>query len=192
MDSIRDLVSISNIYIRDNKGRLNSLLLRKIASYITELLHIFGAINGPRGPIGFPVGGSTTDQNDVESIVLPYVQAMAEFRNQVREHGKLLKATDILKLCDELRDDVLPNLGIRLEDKDSGTFAVKLVDRESLLKEREAKKAVEKEKVVEKERKKQDAAAAAAVKDAQRKIDPKIMFLQETEKYSAFDENVNK
>ncbi len=29
--------------------------------YITDLLHIFGAINGPRGGIGFPIGGESSD-----------------------------------------------------------------------------------------------------------------------------------
>lgn len=67
---------------------------------------------------------------------------------------------------------------------------MKLVDRETLLKEREAKKALDAEKSAEKERKRLEAAAAQAAKDAQRKIDPKEMFLNETDKYSAFDENV--
>lgn len=58
LDAVRDLVSHSNVYIRDHKNELNALLLRRIAGYITDLLHIFGAINGPRGGIGFPVGGS--------------------------------------------------------------------------------------------------------------------------------------
>lgn len=171
---------------------MNCLLLRKIAIYITDLLHIFGAINGPRGGIGFPVGAGSGDGNvDLESTVLPYVEAAAVFRNQVREQAKTLKANEILNLCDQLRDDVLPQLGVRLEDKDGGKFAVKLVDRETLLKERESKKAAEAERLAEKERKKQAAAEAAAAKEAQRKINPKEMFLKETDKYSKFDENVS-
>ncbi|XP_065366774.1 cysteine--tRNA ligase, cytoplasmic [Calliphora vicina] len=190
LDCIRDLVSAANIYIRDNRGRLNSLLLRKIAAYITDLLHIFGAIVGPSGGIGFPVGSASGEGNiDLESTVLPYVEAAAVFRNQVRELAKTLKANEILNLCDQLRDDILPQLGVRLEDKEGGNFAVKLVDRETLLKERESKKAAEAERLAEKERKKQAAAEAAAAKDAQRKINPKEMFLQETDKYSQFDEN---
>ncbi|XP_020800990.1 cysteine--tRNA ligase, cytoplasmic [Drosophila serrata] len=192
LDAIRELVSASNVYIRDNKSRLNSLLLRNVATYITDLLHVFGAIAGPRGGIGFPVNsgsGGQTAGADLETTVLPYVQTLAEFRNVVREQAKALKAFDILKLCDDLRDNVLPNLGVRLEDKDGGQFAVKLVDRESLLREREAKLAAEAEKAAEKERKKQAAAEAAAAKEAQRRVNPKEMFLGETEKYSAFDEN---
>lgn len=57
LDAIRDLVSTTNVAIRDQSGNVNALLLRRIAEYVTELLHVFGAINGPRGGIGFPVGG---------------------------------------------------------------------------------------------------------------------------------------
>lgn len=57
LDVVRDLVSASNVYVRDNGGRLNALLLRRVAEYVTDLLHVFGAIGGPRGGIGFPVGG---------------------------------------------------------------------------------------------------------------------------------------
>lgn len=78
---------------------------------------------------------------------------------------------------------------VGLGDKDIGKYAVKLVDRDSLLREREAKLAAEAEKAAEKERKKQAAAEAAAAKEAQRRVNPKEMFLAETEKYSAFDEN---
>jgi hypothetical protein len=60
LDVVRELVSQSNVYIRDRKTKLNSLLLRKIAAYITDLLHTFGAISGPRGGIGFPMGGSSS------------------------------------------------------------------------------------------------------------------------------------
>lgn len=53
----------------------------------------------------------------------------------------MLKASNILQYCDEIRDDVLPNLGVRLEDREGpGQFpAVKLVDRDTLMKERELK-----------------------------------------------------
>lgn len=49
-----------------------------------------------------------------------------------------ITAIEILKLCDKLRDDVLPNLGVRLEDGTSPP-TIKLVDRETLMKEREEK-----------------------------------------------------
>ncbi|EAT44292.1 AAEL004345-PA [Aedes aegypti] len=187
LDAVRDLVSHSNVYIRDHKNELNALLLRRIAGYITDLLHIFGAINGPRGGIGFPVGGSAGSA-DLEETVMPYLVALSDFRTAVREQARTLKATDILQLCDQIRDDILPNLGVRLEDREGNLSALKLVDRDVLLKEREAKRAEEARKVAEKERKKAEAAATQAAKDAQRKINPVDMFRSETDKYSAFDE----
>jgi len=63
---------------------------------------------------------------------------------------------------------------------------VKLVNRESLLHEKEAKKIAEEAKAAEKERKK----AEQAERDAQRKINPREMFLSETDKYSRFDDKV--
>lgn len=68
---------------------------------------------------------------------------------------------------------------------------VKLVDRETLLKERDAKQKAEEAKAAEKERKKQELAQASALKEAKRKIPPSEMFLSEKDKYSKFDENVS-
>lgn len=49
---------------------------------------------------------------------MPYLTAMAEFRDSIREHARSLKATDILNVCDNLRDEILPNMGVRLEDRE--------------------------------------------------------------------------
>lgn len=35
-----------------------------------------------------------------------------------------ISETDILKLCDEIRDDVLPNFGVRLEDHEGRAFQI--------------------------------------------------------------------
>jgi hypothetical protein len=67
---------------------------------------------------------------------------------------------------------------------------VKLVNRESLLREKEAKKIAEAAKAAEKDRKKAQQAAILAERDAQRKIKPWEMFLTETDKYSKFDDKV--
>jgi len=51
--------------------------------------------------------------------------------------GPKMKANDILQECDCLHDDVLPNVGVRLEDSNKGDCKVKLVNNEELLKEKE-------------------------------------------------------
>ena len=44
---------------------------------------------------------------------MPYLEVLATFRDSVRKEARALKATPILKECDKIRDDVLPNLGVR-------------------------------------------------------------------------------
>ncbi|XP_015599244.1 cysteine--tRNA ligase, cytoplasmic [Cephus cinctus] len=186
LEAIRDLVTNSNIYIRESENP-NTLLLRDIAVYITRMLIIFGAISTPHDTIGFPIGNETATTN-VEETVMPYLNILADFRESVRAHAKTLKANEILKECDRLRDDILPSVGVRLEDEDGDGCKVKLIDKEILLKEKEAKKRQEAEKAAEKERKKAEAAAAQAAKEAQRKIPPTEMFKLEKDKYSQFDD----
>ncbi|CAG9859419.1 unnamed protein product [Phyllotreta striolata] len=182
LDSLRDLVTNTNVYFGDRKPP-NALLLQDIALYVTKILKIFGAIED-KECLGFPMSKESAG-NDVEGLVLPYVSVLADFRDRVRTSARSLKAADILRMCDELRDEVLPNIGVRLEDREGESTVLKLVDRETLLREREAKKEAEREKMAEKERKKKEQAA----KEELKKIPPSELFRRETDKYSKFDEN---
>lgn len=51
-------------------------------------------------------------------MIMPYLEIIAEFRDNVRNNARTIKATDILKECDRVRDEVLPNVGVRLEDRE--------------------------------------------------------------------------
>ena len=122
---------------------------------------------------------------------MPYLEILSDFRDKVRIQARTCKATSILQECDILRDDTLPNVGVRLEDEEGSKSKVKLVNKEELLKEKEMKKRLEAEKVAEKIRKKLEAEAAAAAKESQKKISPLEMFKLESNKYSKFSENVS-
>jgi len=187
LETIRDLVSVTNVYIEKLRagGNINMQLLRNIAAYITNIFNVFGLIAQDE-MIGFPAGGSGA--TDLETVVMPYLNSLALFRDNVRKSARELKAVDILKECDELRDNVLPNLGVRLEDKENEPTVIKLVDKEELLKEKEALKAAEEKKRLAKEAKKAEAAAKAAELEAQRKIAPGDLFKSQTDKYSKFDD----
>ena len=82
----------------------------------------------------------------------------------------------------------MPDLGVRLEDKEGEKTVIKLVDKEELRKEREEKLALEEKKRLEKEAKKAKAAAEAAKALEEAKIPPEEMFRKETDKYSAWDD----
>lgn len=208
LDAIRDLVTHCNIYVKEIK-QPNTLLLRDVAVYITKMFTIFGVISS-HDNVGFPVDNSTTNLNvrfiyfyfpfiyilnfysrillKVEEIVIPYLEILANFREKVRNHAKDLKASSILEECDILRDDILPNIGVRLEDSNEEICKIKLVNREELLKEKMHKKQMELERTLEKEKRK----AEAVAKEAQKRIPPSEMFKLEKNKYSQFDSNVRK
>ncbi|XP_052002816.1 cysteine--tRNA ligase, cytoplasmic [Xyrauchen texanus] len=189
LEEMRALVGQSNTYMaarRSAKLLPNRMVLESIALYLTDMLKIFGAIEGTE-PIGFPVGGNGQNA-DLESTVMPYLSVLSDFREDVRKIAREKKVTELLQLCDVLRDDTLPELGVRLEDRDGLPTGVKLVDKETLLKEREEKKKLEEEKTKKKEeaaRKKQEQEMA---KLAKMKVKPSEIFRSETDKYSSFDE----
>ncbi|XP_012280129.1 cysteine--tRNA ligase, cytoplasmic [Orussus abietinus] len=184
LEAFRDIVTYSNIYMKDCKTP-NTLLLRDIAVYITKMLTIFGTISS-HDAIGFPIGEAVN--NNVEETIMPYLNILADFREVIRSHARDLKATNILKECDTLREDILPNVGVRLEDGEDKDCRIKLMNKGDLLKEKEAKKKLEAAKIAEKERKKAELASAIAAKEAMRKIPPSEMFKLEKDKYSRFDD----
>ncbi len=113
---------------------------------------------------------------------MPYLNALVAFREEVRSVAREHKVTGILSACDRLRDEILPSVGVRLEDK-HGHTVVKLVSPEDLAREAEQKRVIEEQKREEKERKQGENAA----KEAAKRIPPSEMFKKETEKYSKFD-----
>jgi len=94
-------------------------------------------------------------------------------------------------LCDKLRDEDLVDLGVSLDDRDDGVALVKLVDRETLIKQREEKLEKERQKRLQKEAKQAAAAKKRAEKLAKGKTPPNELFKTEEYKklYSEWDEN---
>lgn len=74
LEALRELVTGCNIYIRDHSvgDAANGLLLKRIAQYITDMLHIFGAIRGPRGGIGLPLDSSGESDVSADSTKYEY------------------------------------------------------------------------------------------------------------------------
>ncbi|MBV98767.1 Cysteine--tRNA ligase, cytoplasmic, partial [Eschrichtius robustus] len=155
LEEMRALVGQCNLYMAARKAarrRPNCALLESIAQYLTHMLQIFGVIE-EESSLGFPVGGPGTSLN-LEPTVMPYLQVLSEFREGVRRVAREHGVPEVLQLSDALRDDVLPELGVRFEDHEGLPTVVKLVDRDTLLREREEKKRAEEEK----RRKKEEAA----------------------------------
>ncbi|CDW56465.1 cysteinyl tRNA synthetase, cytoplasmic [Trichuris trichiura] len=206
LDTVRELVGQCNIYINEESEARRvpcCLLLRNVALYITKLMRIFGvtemveeigkrerffnctdATNNISNALGFLDAGKGSASK--EQLVMPYLNVLSEFRERVREEAREHKIGTLLEECDRLRDEILVDLGVRLEDR-KGETVVKLVDRDELLKEREQKIRLEEEKRLRKEKLASVAEAKRKEKENQRRLPPNEMFLREKDKYSAFD-----
>jgi cysteinyl-tRNA synthetase len=56
-----------------------------------------------------------------ENLIAPYIEVLAKFRDQIKTAASVDKdLVKILKICDEVRDDILPYLGVKIEDKGKG------------------------------------------------------------------------
>ncbi|EFA76443.1 cysteinyl-tRNA synthetase [Heterostelium album PN500] len=175
--ALNDLVKRTNVYLADKNRNPRLAILNNIATYITHILRVFGLVEG--SAIGFGSGGSA----NVEDTLKPVLDALVEFRNQIRSSAINKDFSKILQSCDHLRDEVLPLLGVKIDDK-SGNSVWKFEDKEVLKKEMELKKEIEAKKLadkLEKERKEKE-------KFELSKIPASELFKKETDKYSQFDE----
>jgi cysteinyl-tRNA synthetase len=131
-----DLVQECNKYV-SNESKPKNLVVQKVAIYVTKILRIFGVVQG-NDVIGFAESGG--DGGTKEDIVAPFVDAFVDFREKVRGAAKSKSNPgEFLKHCDDIRDETLANLGIRVEDS-AETSVWKMDDPEVIRKEVEEKR----------------------------------------------------
>ncbi|CAG2120101.1 unnamed protein product, partial [Medioppia subpectinata] len=188
-EHIRRLIAASNSYLQECSQSPNVTLITNISVYITNIFDIFG-VGAKDQTIGFTSDGAEAGGNR-EAIVMPFLEIIADLREKLRSKAMDLKDKELLRICDELRDEILPEVGVRLEDYESVAGVtktrLKLVDRQTLMKEREERLKVEENKRLEKERKAEEKRLADAKRAEESKVCPLDMFTAETDKYSAFD-----
>jgi cysteinyl-tRNA synthetase len=196
MTALADLVKATNLYLlkfeTDQERKPVNLVVKNAAKYVTKIFKTFGLIPENSGvEIGFPVGGSDGGGTNREETLTPVLNALIDFRSNVREKARQKDFMGVLQECDNFRDGALPPLGISLSDKTGGQSDWKLADPEELLKEQEQKKL----EAQRKEEEKKAAEAEKALKDAMNKISPeefmKKLTLDDDSaklKYTKFDD----
>lgn len=184
ISALLELVRHTNRYVEESTA--SSSVLMSVGRYITSILRVFGLI--PEGTdVGFPLesGGGVENKEDLLS---PYLDALTKFRENVRVAAIGGDSKAVLKAADELRDLILPELGVRMEDKGSGADVVsvwKLEDPEVMRMERQRKEAEKAAKEQEKEANRR----RLKEKEERNKIPPSEMFRKQTDLYSVFDES---
>lgn len=129
-----ELITSVNSYMQQNPTLIKVPLLQQTSRYIFKIMKCFGIYDDDV----VPAIGEATTQN-YGDIITPLMNALRKFRDDIKE-----KANEgpkvMFQLSDELRDDILPYLGIRLEDRGKGQDAIwKLEEKEILINERENK-----------------------------------------------------
>jgi len=196
MAALLKVINEANAYLRSPNAKPSTLLLRAIATYVTQILQVFGVISGAdefgfgSGTADGKGGDAAADGSGSES----YIGAMVNFRESVRDAAlEAAKGGDskaaiqsILQICDSLRDETLPTLGVRLEDRPTGTMW-NLEDPEVMIKEMADKAAKEKEIQLGKLEKQLVARTKELEKVKSSMIKPEELF--KTDEFKEWDEN---
>lgn len=180
----------------NKRAEADAVLLGDIALYIMKILNIFGVkFNEIDLNIFYRQRDADSSSNTADQKSnLKLIKALADFRADIR---KLTKCSDpqkslkeILASCDTIRDQVLPSLGICLEDRelDGVPYVVKLVDPETLAREKAQAERRDHEKRIKEEAARLEKLKLQQQREQKAKIPPSELFKSQTDKYSKFDE----
>lgn len=202
-DTRTTLNHLSSLVKECNKRQnIDSILLKDIACFIKNILSIFGTNFDEIDLAKYLASPTSKDLGDNRSRGSPgaeggatkYVEALAQFRADIRKISKgddaQASIKQILQLCDTLRDQTLPQLGVRLEDREIGNvpYVVKLVDSETLARERAQAERKGQERKVKEEAQKLEKLKLQQQRDEKARMSPYEMFKCQTDKYSRFDD----
>ncbi|KAF9462458.1 tRNA synthetases class I (C) catalytic domain-containing protein [Collybia nuda] len=144
IDTLRDLVSKTNVYINSRSKGLNIGVIENIARWVGQMLRMLGLGEGETSEIGWGQDNLGDSNINRDELLMPYLRSLSSFRDGVRHLAMQKSDTalkDILALCDKLRDVDLVPLGVALDDQEDGKALVKLVPPAELIKARDDKRA---------------------------------------------------
>ena len=95
-------------------------ILNSIGNYITFIFKTLGLIYDKKA-------SNTLNTENIEDTIDPFMKVLSDFRIKVRDAAKAKDPEAVLKACDEVRDNILPHLGVRLEDKAKVDLFLKIV-----------------------------------------------------------------
>lgn len=147
------MVTATNSYLQQERTLIKLPLVRQISKYVFKILKVFGVYDEDVVPA---VDNAQEGAASYEETIAPLMTVLSKFRDIIKDKaGEGPK--ELFRLCDELRDDILPHLGVRLEDRAKGQEAIwKYESKEVLLKEREDKIREKEKKEEEKRRRKEE------------------------------------
>lgn len=200
LDILLGLITNTNSYMKSNQktpSRPDAYFsldaITEAARWVTRMLLIFG-FPGQLDSIGWLVEPSSTvdSAQSKESIVLPYIRVLSQFRDHVKQRALADASSDmsqdLLRLSDSLRDNDLIPLGVSLEDRNSAIgepALVKMGPAAELIAARDAKAHQAQKAELQRDSVRAEKIKAEQEKREQANVDPKDMF--RTDEYSEWD-----
>jgi len=173
-----------------------AVLLIRVSAFVEKQLRMFGVIaDGDTSYLqSYQHSEAAESKGGANSLAMKLMDAFSQFRVQIRDSVKVgpeatvgaIKSA-VLSVCDQVRDNVLPELGVRLEDRPTGSVWT-FEDPKILAKERQQKVVAELERRVQKF---VNALRAKekALKTAEEGLIPAKDMFRNDPSYSQFDEN---
>ena len=183
INTLMDL--IKKIYEYEEKSKINNTLklhlIYSISKYISDILKCLGLVYNTEFVDYFKINENDSGKNS-EELLTPFIESVVKFRNDIKNsciNDKDVKK--ILNICDQYRDDILPYLGIRIEDKGKEKSIWKFYDKNEFIKEKEKEKELKenKKKLKDQEIKERELKLSTTAKE---------YYAMQTDKYSEFDE----
>jgi cysteinyl-tRNA synthetase len=136
MFAMLELIKQTNNYLTAVKANAQYFVLQSVSSYVHRIMSMFGVIQHDETAFDDASSGGASR----EAVLAPVLDAFSSFRDAVRKAAQEKKdPREILQLCDAVRDQTLPDIGVRLEDVTGGPARWKLEDPAVLARERAEK-----------------------------------------------------
>ena len=125
---LKELVGAVNVYLAKTAASdIRPLLVTSAAQFITTILATLGVAE-TSGGVGFGEIGGDADGGagggaSAEEAMAPVLDLVTKFRDQIRSLARAGAGTkELMAACDELRDVGLPDLGVKLDDREGGAL----------------------------------------------------------------------
>ncbi|KAL8444771.1 hypothetical protein Emed_006086 [Eimeria media] len=190
--ALQHLVSFTNTYLNTSAAP-KAPLLKDVATYVMYILRVFGIVTG--SDEGFEYEDKGEEARGLEPLMHCVEMRAKGGSKRVEENGNASPADtslifkNLLNLCDELRDEKLPNLGILLQDRPDGTFTFRISNKEEVAKELRLKQEEEQKRLAAKEEERKKLAEAQAKREREGSIPPAEYFKTlHGDQYGTYDE----
>ena len=179
MNLIKKIYEYQEKY-KDKKGiKIN--LIYGLIKYISDILKCLGLIYETEFIDYFRIKSTDGIKNE-EEILTPIIDILTDFRGEIAKACiKESNPEKILIICDKLRDEILPKVGIKIEDKGLEKSIWKFFNKDEDIKDKEKENENKKIKKKQKEEENKE-------RELKLSLSAKDYYAMQTDKYSEFDD----